>query len=497
MNCRNCGVPLRDDATYCVRCGTFVNEVGYTDNKKQDKNAIIIAACVVGVVAVLCAAVFVLVAFGGKGEKFEFDVQYANSNYQTLEYGDRVRVLKNGYPNPNYIEMLENPSADANVKIRIEQYEFIDILENYDSKNNEFIYAKFIKDNVEYEGWVPAPYLFYEFETDGYKTLQKGMLCSVVDNIVDYDGLALRNAPSKSSESLVTVPEGASVEILRDYNDQNGLFVYAEFVKNGDTYKGWILGQYLKQYSWSVTYPTTTQKVTTTVEKTTTEKLGSDDYKNFNKGYVCCIYDTVAGAGLNLRKKATSNSTELQHGIPEGTQVLVLKDYSSADNGYIKVFCRGEIGYLMGKYLVYEYAVYDLYDYPDYAYYMENQNSTTTTEPTTTEPTTTQTTELTTTESTTTASITIPNEEQFEYFVAGETVYVGENTVYHDGLTLRSEGTKSSPKVREQAVEERQELYVLKDYDPNENGYILVEFYEDGERYEGYLKGEYLVYSLD
>ena len=632
------------------------------DNMQQDapaqqessnRKAIIIACSVVGAIAVICAIV-VGVFFLVKGpvipageNAFSYNEDYINPDYKDLKAGMIVRVMD--VPDADYVDMKDYPSLDSEFMIRINEDELVDILQDYNSKNNEYIFARYLEDGIYYDGWVPAPYLKYESMTDDYKTLKEGMRCRVMEDIPDYDGLALRKSPSKDADSIETVPESDYVDVLEDYNEKNGKYVYVRYREDGDSYEGWVLGQYIYFVSWNEDYENDDSNVkivtfnndysdfvagaiceignntpnhggvtmrsravygskeVTSIregqhivilsdyragdngyvysfyakgdetyrgwisakylryvskvdgdyvnyldmlfgeeeieeEKTTREaeeERDKDAYMDYERGYVCYISDdTPEHAGLNLREGPSKNTDLVgPNPVDEGTEVLVLEDYSSDDGVYLKVFCDGYIGYLFGEYLIYDYSVYDLYEYDDYADYMQQNEESEYVEDDTEDDTwdnsdvnednyddtgddsndfsdETEAWEDDSDDDTgyddqnnsnsddfydeTTTAEAEPEQTDVSdahmSFKNGDTVYVGNDTVNGDGLTLRSAGSKESDMVRNDPVEEGTMLTVIKDYSSSDDGYIQVSFTDDLGSFTGYLKGKYLVY---
>ena len=687
MYCNQCGVFVEDDnAMFCHNCGSQLRSSANNANNNQqnsynsspaasygelptayeiekmseieqnkknssNRKAVVIACSVVGAVVVICAIV-IGVFFLMKGpvipageNAFSYNEEYVNPDYKELKKGMRARVTD--VPDADHVEMKDFPSVDSEFMIKVNENEHVDILADYNSENKEYIFVRYLEDGIYYDGWVPAPYLKYESMTDDYKSLKEGMRCRVIDDVPGYDGLALRKSPSKSADSIETVPESDYVDVLEDYKEKNGKYVYVRYVEDGESYDGWILGQYIYFVSWNsdyedddnVVYVTSDSndysdfvagaiceiarntpnhggvtmrskavygssevtsiregkhivvlsdyragnngyvyslynngdetfrgwisakylKYVTTIdgdyvdyifelateEEEEEEPTGSsvyerdkEAYKDFEKGYVCHVsYDTPAHAGLNLREEPSKNTDMVvDEPIEEGTEVLVLEDYSSDDGVYVKVFCEYNIGYLFGEYLIYDYTVYDIYNYEDYSEYAQQSDDYSDTDDTeyTEEPDSqyeediwddddysdeeggyTETyddpyddeytdddidnsyEDTTTTEMTTTEEYVEQTDVSDAHmsFKNGDTVYVGCDTVYHDGLTLRSEGSKESSEVRpDHAVAEGTQLTVIKDYDPADDGYIKVTFTDQYGTYTGYLKGKYLVY---
>ena len=183
----------------------------------KNRKPIVIACCVVGAIAVICAIVLGVFFFTKSDEpvgesSFEYDESYMNPDYTELKAGMRVRVLD--VPDADSIEMRDYPSVDSELLIEIDENELVDILEDYSSEFNEYIFARYLEDGFYYDGWIPAPYLKYESMTDDYKTLKEGMRCRVISDIPEYDNLALRKSPSKDAKNIKNVPEADFVYVL-------------------------------------------------------------------------------------------------------------------------------------------------------------------------------------------------------------------------------------------------------------------------------------------
>ena len=82
--------------------------------------------------------------------------------------------------------------------------------------------------------------------------------------------------------------------------------------------------------------------------------------------------------------------------------------------------------------------------------------------------------------------------DDYKSFVTGTTCRIRNTTPYHDGLNLRSEASKNSELLA--TLPEGTVFEVQADYDPDDNSYLYVSYYDDatGETILGWIFGPYL-----
>lgn len=351
-------------------------------------------------------------------------------DYKSLEKDAICRTLRESAESEGVMVYKES-NRKSDILIEVPESDYVKVLKSYDEQDGEFIFVEYNQGENTYEGWVNGKYLVFvrmadepEEETSEIETteptkaavkFERGDVCVIGTNTPYHDGVTLRSQASFNSPAVRVIAEGEYVIVTADYHESNNGYVQCFYDDGVDMKNGWIKDRFLvyvahwngdiqHYYNAVGGYPSQKDTTTTFYEG----GPGSDAYKDFEEGDWCYVgFETVGHDGLNLRSGPSSKSNLIMT-VGEGTDAYVIKDYSSSDNGYVKVEVYGRTGYLIGKYLVFSRSEPDTE--PDTEPETKTQVETTTestTEETTTETTTTE----TTTETTTTEPITEPTTE--------------------------------------------------------------------------------------
>lgn len=435
--------------------GTNVNAEnvnGDTAAQQNKKKTVIIAVSAVVAVALICAAVLASIFItSGKNGK--------SGNLEELKKGVRAQVVSE-VPDSDYLQLRDKPSDKGEALNKVYEEEYVDIIGDYSSKNDGYVFVRHLEGKKFKEGWLEAKYLVKVSMSDEYKSLKQGARCRILSDSEKDDGLSLFSDASFDSDLILNIPEDEHVVVLKDYAEENGEFIMVEYVHDSEEYVGWVLGQFAVFDGWAKDF----------VLKEATTKAASSDRPELTMGAVCVIMNnTPYHDGVTMRAQASYNSNKVRV-IAEGEYVIVTSSYKNNNNGYVLTTYNDGYriyrGWISAKFLAY---VTEWYGNADE--YVKVIGS------------------VPTTQESTTFYEGGPGSNAYKSFEKGDFCYIGYETVGHDGLNLRS-GPSSSSRLIE-VLEEGTYATVLKDYSSSDNGYIKV----DVGGTVGYLIGKYLVYN--
>lgn len=170
-------------------------------------------------------------------------------------------------------------------------------------------------------------------------------------NVGQNGTLTLRKSPSKTAESILSIPNGTSLTITEIYTDTaatDDLVYWGKTVYLG--WDAWVSMNYLaKAYSDNIVTPAevTTEPSSSETEAssdTSTEVIATESTQGSTGAnsnvYVVNVDD---GLTLNMRSEPDAGSEKVHSsGIPSGTEVTVLDTYENADavDANVKVWAK-------------------------------------------------------------------------------------------------------------------------------------------------------------
>lgn len=175
-------------------------------------------------------------------------------------------------------------------------------------------------------------------------------------NVGQNGTLTLRKSPSKTAESILSIPNGTSLTITEIYTDTaatDDLVYWGKTVYLG--WDAWVSMNYLaKAYSDNIVTPAevTTEPSSSEAEAssdTSTEVIATEEKtteaQQENSGEASNVYvvNVDGGLTLNMRSEPNADSEKVHSsGIPSGTEVTVLDTYENADavDANVKVWAK-------------------------------------------------------------------------------------------------------------------------------------------------------------